>query len=197
MSPTTRCLMRWLRLHWRSFSRTCTSEKTQCRRAACSERRPIPRGRQTAHIFEPPELMKLYKVFQIYSVYAYRMMMFKISIQNVPSSLSREWNNYGNCPGGSIQVKSAGFCSASDCIGSVWPREYSKQRTTELCKIEDISTTSYWSDNEDAKLQSLERNSGKRSSNQESKGKKVRAERKVGDCSAVESNWTMFERRLM
>ena len=43
---------------------------------------------------------------------------------------------------------------------------------TELFKIEDISKTSYWSDNEDAKLQSPERNSGKRSSNQETKMEK-------------------------
>ena len=39
---TTICLMQWLRLPWRSFStRTFTSEKSKCRRAACSEVWPI------------------------------------------------------------------------------------------------------------------------------------------------------------
>ena len=33
-------------------------------------------------IFEPPGLVKLYKVYQIYSQYAYRMMLFKISMQD-------------------------------------------------------------------------------------------------------------------
>ena len=41
MSSTTICLMRWLRLQWGSFPRMCTSEKSMCRRANCSEIRPI------------------------------------------------------------------------------------------------------------------------------------------------------------
>ena len=84
--------------------------------------------------------------------------------------------------GGSIPVKLSGFCSASDCIGHVWTRKYSKQRTTKLLQSEDVSKTSYWSDNEDAQPQSPERNSGKRSSDQESKRKKASVERKVGEC---------------
>ena len=38
------------------------------------------------------------------------------------------------------------FCSASFCIGSVRTREFSKQRTTGLFQIEDISDTTYCSD---------------------------------------------------
>ena len=53
----------------------------------------------------------------------------------------------------------------------------SKQRTAKLLQIEDNGKTSYGSDNEDAKLQSPERDSGKRSSNQESKRNKASAER--------------------
>ena len=38
--------------------------------------------------------------------------------------------------------KFTGFCSASDCIGFVRNREYSKQQTTTLFQIEDIRKTS-------------------------------------------------------
>ena len=42
ISPTTICLMRWLRLHWKSCStRMCTSEKSKCGRATRSKIRPI------------------------------------------------------------------------------------------------------------------------------------------------------------
>ena len=34
-------------------------------------------------------------------------------------SISRKRNTYGNGPGGFVQVKITGFCSASDCIGFV------------------------------------------------------------------------------
>ena len=47
-----------------------------------------------------------------------------------PSSCSSKWNTNGNGPGRFTQVKITGFCSASDCIGYVWTRECSKQRTT-------------------------------------------------------------------
>ena len=43
------------------------------------------------------------------------------------------------------------------------------KRTTKLFQIEDNGKTAYWSDDEDAKLKSLERKSGNRNSNQESK----------------------------
>ena len=96
------------------------------------------------------------------------------------SVIISEWDSLFCDPGGIMQVKIAGFCSASDCLASVWTREYSKQRTTELFQIED-SKTSYWSDNENGKLQSPERNSGKRSSNQESKREKSQRGKEGGE----------------
>ena len=42
-----------------------------------------------------------------------------------------------------VQVKTAGFCSASDCRGFVRPRNCQKQWTTELLKIKIICETSY------------------------------------------------------
>ena len=63
--------------------------------------------------------MKLYMVYQIYSVYAKRMMTFKISTQDGTNLSQPKVNTYGNGPGRFAHVKLAGFCPASDCIGSV------------------------------------------------------------------------------
>ena len=52
----------------------------------------------------------------------------------------------------------------------------------ELFHTEDSGQATYWSGHEDAKLQSLEGNSGKRSSNQGSKRRKTSVERKVREC---------------
>ena len=52
---------------------------------------------------------------------------------------------------------------------------------TELSQIEDSCETSYWSDDENSKLQSLERCCGKGISDQESNGKKACVARKVGE----------------
>ena len=42
-----------------------------------------------------------------------------------------------------VQVKIAGFCSASDCLDFLRPRNCQKQWTTELFKIQDFCETSY------------------------------------------------------
>ena len=56
--------------------------KSKGRRATCSERRPILTRTWSMSIFWPPELMKLHKVYQIYSIYAERMTTFGISTQD-------------------------------------------------------------------------------------------------------------------
>ena len=80
------------------------------------------------------------------------------------------------------------FCSASDCHGSVWTREYSKQRTTELFQIEDNSDTTHWSDGKDAQLQSSERKDWNRVVTKSQKGTKVIVERKVGESFQWKAN---------
>ena len=52
----------------------------------------------------------------------------------------------------------------------------SKQRKAELITITDVCKTSYWSDDENSKLQGSERCCGTRTSHQESKGKEAYAE---------------------
>ena len=83
-----------------------------------------------------------------------------------------QWATYRYGPGRIVQVKIAGFCAASDCIGFVRTRNFSKQRTTELFKIEDSCEASCWSSDESTELQSSKRNYWKRNGNQESKRKK-------------------------
>ena len=52
--------------------------------------------------------------------------------------------------------QNAGFCSASDRVGFVWPSNRSKQLATELSKLEGVCETSDRSDDENSKLQSPE-----------------------------------------
>ena len=67
-----------------------------------------------SHSFEPRELMKTYKVCQICSIYAHKMMTFKISIQGGTKLLQPQVKFPRK-----LSSKIAGFCSASDCIGCV------------------------------------------------------------------------------
>ena len=114
-----------------------------------------------------------------------------------PCPIIGKWSTYRNAPGRFVQVKITRFCSASDDIGCVGTRNFSKQRTAELFPIEDCGQTSCWSADEDMQLQSPERNRWKRSSYQETKEEKSRRGEDSGRMSSVESNWTMFKRRLL
>ena len=69
-----------------------------------------------------------------------------------------------------LQVKIGEFCSTSDCVGFVWSRNGAKQGA-ELLTSEDSCKTSYWSDDENSKFQSMERYCGKGISHQVSKSK--------------------------
>ena len=100
-------------------------------------------------------------------------------------------------PGRIVQVKITGLCSASDSLGFVRSRNRSKQWTDKLFTTEDVCKTSYWSDDENSKLQSPERSCGKRSSHQESKRKESLRWEESGRVFSVEGTWTMFKRRLM
>ena len=85
--------------------------------------------------------------------------------------------------------KIEGLCSAPDCLGLVWTRNRSKQWTDKFFTIEDVCKTSYWSDDEHSKLQSLERSCGKRISIQEFK--KERKPTLRGKCESVFSGMHM------
>ena len=68
--------------------------------------------------FEPPDLMKPYKVCQNLSIYAYKVTTSKISMYDGTKLYLQQVKTYSNDPGRSIQVKVVGFCSAFDRIGS-------------------------------------------------------------------------------
>ena len=92
------------------------------------------------------------------------------------------WNTLRYDPKRIVQVKiKKKIRPTSDCAGFEWSRNGSKQRKAELFKIEDNCKTSYWSDDENSKLQGPERCCGTRISHKESE-KKAYVERKVGEC---------------
>ena len=74
--------------------------------------------------------------------------------------------------------------SCNDC----WSRNGSKQRAAELFTIEESCKTSYWSDDENSKVQSRERSCGEQQSPRVKKGKKALVERKVGECFQCKSH---------
>ena len=113
------------------------------------------------------------------------------------SIIISEWNAFRCDLGRIVQVKITGFCSASDCIGLVRPRNSAKQWTAEFFTIEDSYKTSYRSDNENSKLHGPERCCGKGISHQESKRKQSLRWEESGRVFSVEGTRTMFQRRLM
>ena len=148
ISPITICLMRWLRLHWRRFSWVCTSRKEYVSKSNELKNTTDSDEGDKLHtwsmsIFEPPELLKLYKNYQICPYTFTKWWHWRFRYKVGPSSISRTWNSYGNCPGRFLHVKIAGFRSASHCIGFVWSRNFSKKKwTAEPLQIEDFSKTS-------------------------------------------------------
>ena len=93
-----------------------------------------------------------------------------------------------------MQVKITGFCSASDCIGlskkmfENEPPSYSRLKTTVRRHIgQTMRTRNFRVRNEIVERGTVTKGQ---------KGKKASAERKVGEYP-VESNWTMYEGRLM
>ena len=76
-----------------------------------------------------PELTKQYKDSQISELFNIRLQNDGVQDFDVrwgPNSIISKRNSHGNDPGMIVQVKNAGFCSASDCLGSVRPRNCPK-----------------------------------------------------------------------
>ena len=110
------------------------------------------------------------------------------SVSEMPSDMILE---------GLYNSKIAEICSTSDCIDFVWSNNCSEPREAELFTNKDSCKTSYWSDDENSKLQDLERCCGKRISHQ---GSKRKESLRWDDCRrafSVEGKWTWFQRRLM
>ena len=84
--PTTKCLLRWLRLHWRSFSTgMCTSEQEYASKSNALKNTTDSYGGGklliwSTSIFEQPGLMEQYKDCQICSMYVCRPTISRISM---------------------------------------------------------------------------------------------------------------------
>ena len=119
-------------------------KKSKCRRATCSKIRPIL-TRETNYLhdlrafscnqslsssartlrFVQYPLTQCSDLFQ-HTLTQWRCSRFRRSMG--PSSLISKRNTNGNGLGRKIQVKIAGFCSASDGLGFVRPRNFMKHR---------------------------------------------------------------------
>ena len=110
-----------------------------------------------------------------------------LSVNEMPSDVILE---------GLYKSKVTEFCSASDCVGFVRSRNGARQ-WAELSTVENSCKTSHSSDDENSKLQGLERCCGKRISHQESKRKESLRWEESGRVFSVENTWTMSQRRLM
>ena len=131
--------MRRLLLHWKRLSRVCTSEGESVSKSSELKNTTdlYEEGRLltwSMNTFEPPELMKLYNVYQINSVYAYTMMTFKISTRG-SSSISSMW--YTDCPWRFVQDENTRVCSALDSIDYARPRNWSTSSNAQQSEIED------------------------------------------------------------
>ena len=178
-------LMRQRPLDWRGSSLISTSEESQCRRAACSKARHFFFTNKTDYFHDLWPFSSNWSLWcssrPIRPLKGFLARRWHSRFRNKMGSsfIISKWNTQRKHPGRFVQVENTRFCSASVCVGIVRTRDHTKQRTTLVFQNEDISKTSCWSEDEDAKLQSPERNSGKRSSNQETqKGRKASAERK-------------------
>ena len=144
-----------------------------------------------------PELVKRYKDSQICSTYVCRMRPFKIwtfpgiklCYQHVGCLQKWSWKdcrsqNYKT----PVQLQTVVALYGQETVRNNGQTSNSRRK---ICK------TSYWSDDENSKLQSPKRSCGKRISHQESKRKESPRREESDRVCWVESTWTMFERRLM
>ena len=111
-----------------------------------------------------------------------------------PSSIICKWNTWRECPGQSVQVEDTRFCSASDRVGHVWTRNWSRPGNAKLSKIEDCGKKTHWSDDQDAQLQSPEWTDWDKRISRESHREESQFWEESGRMLSVESNWTVFKK---
>ena len=134
--------------------------------------------------------------FVQYTIAEWRRPRLRRSMGSSPS-ISKRYA-FRHDPGRIAQVKITGLCSASDRLGFVRSGNRSKQWTDKFFTIEDICKTSYWSDDDNSKLQKVPNEVVERGAVTKSqKGKKAYVERKVGECFQWKTHGQMFKRRLM
>ena len=156
ISSILKCLMRRYRLHWRGSCLISTHQKEFVSRS-----RPLKkydrffRGRQIAYM--------IYDHFRATSDAAQDLSdLFNVSLQwDDVQDFDTRWDQglfsaserpKENIPEG-LNTR---VCSASDSIGCVRPRNWSKSSDAKPPKIEDHGKKTHWSDDKDAQLESPE-----------------------------------------
>ena len=115
--------------------------------------------------------MNRYKYSQTCSLFVSRMMMSKIfDVRWYQALLSADETTYGKGLGRIVEVKIKGFCSVTDCVGSVWSRNGAKTEDKQVIKIKKDSEIVFWTEDEKSEPQSPKRYDSW-SSDTESKGK--------------------------
>ena len=149
----------------------------------------VQRRKQISHMiyehFEQLSLMMQLLPYQIFSMFPYKEMTFRISIQ---TGIKLHYNLHvkyqKKCPGEFVQIEDTRFGSASDCIGYLWTRKSMPgyQRLNE-----DYGKEIHWSDDQDAQLQSAEWKDWDRSVSQESQREESQRWQGNGTMLSVES----------
>ena len=182
---TAWCEDRW-RLHWRRSSPISISEEGSVSKSSVlknttdfyNEGRLLTWSWTT---FEQPELVVQLKTYQIYSIYAYRMMTFRISTQDGIKLYLLQVKYLRNMSWKVCTSENTRFCSASNCIGYVRPRKWSnfsnaKQRLRSVVRRhidQNIRTRNFKARNERIETGSLVKSQ---------QGREASVERKVGKC---------------
>ena len=183
ISTISICLMRWLRLHWESFSTSRHFSKRECRRAACLETRPILTWETNClhGIRAFPCNRSLWSRTRTLKFVRYKFTEWRRKISTLDGTT--HYNQWVKCP----QMWSWKDCTSQNYrilfnFKLCWLCMIKKRRKieAELSTIENSCKTSFWPDDENSKLQGQERCCGKWTKRQ--KGKKAYVERKVGKC---------------
>ena len=120
-------------------------KKSKCRRAARSKHDRFLRGVQSAYmIYESFRATEAYEAVQelsdLFNVRLQNGVVQDFDVRRDQALLSAK--DVLRCiPGRIVEVKIAGLCSASDCLGFALPRNCSKQWTDKSFEIENVCKT--------------------------------------------------------
>ena len=155
-------------------------KKSKCRRAACSEIRPILtmeadffcdlRAFSSNH-----SLWSSTGIVRFCSIYVCRTTISWFSMHNGTKLYCQQAKRLQKWSWKDCTSQISGFYSDSDCIGLVWQGDYPKQWATTLSKVGGICEATCWSDDP-------QWHCGKRRNYKGRQGKKACFERKVGEC---------------
>ena len=136
-----------LKSHIQFLKRICVEEQ----RAQKYDR--FLRGRQISymiceHFHAPRAYESVQGLSDLFTIRLQNNDVQDLRCQMLSGTIISRWTTFGYVPGRIVEVKIKGFCSVTDCVGSVWSRNGAKQKTNKLFKIENISEIVLWPEDE-------------------------------------------------